>query len=108
MRPKKILESESDELTRLMNSIEKDANKRSPKYFKGSKAVQRESVERLMAMIYRFSELPDNTENQYLRWLQVRFQAALAARLLGIMDIETFDRECGRHTGWIARVMQQR
>jgi hypothetical protein len=108
MKPKKISSSHARQISELMNSIEERKNKRSPKYFTGTKAVQRESVEKLMAMICRFSELPDNNENQSLRWLQVRFKAAIVARVFGIMDSDTFDAECGRHTGWLAAVMQQR
>jgi len=71
-------------------------------YFEASKEDQRKYINQLLALVRRYSERPEFSDDERLRWSQARYAAAIVARSAGHMNIETFDVEFGYYTSWIA------
>lgn len=71
-------------------------------FFEASKEDQRKYMNQLLALVRRFSEREESTEDERLRWAKARFAAAILARATGHMDTATLEAEQGYHAAWIA------
>lgn len=71
-------------------------------FFEASKEDQRKYMNQLLALVRRFSEREESTEDERLRWAKARIAAAILARATGHMDTATFEAEQGYHAAWIA------
>jgi hypothetical protein len=75
-------------------------------FFEASKDDQRKYINQLLALVRRFSERPESSNDERLRWSKARFAAAILARATGHMDTATFEAEQGYHAAWIAWAVQ--
>ncbi len=71
-------------------------------HFKASKDDQHKYINQLLALVRRFSEREESSEDERLRWSKARFAAAIVARATGHMDTATFEAEQGYHAAWFA------
>lgn len=71
-------------------------------FFEAPKEDQRKYINQLLALVRRFSERAESTDDERLRWAKARMATAVVARVTGNMDLATFDAEAGYHAGWIA------
>lgn len=71
-------------------------------FFEASKEDQRKYINQLLALVRRFSEREESTEDERLRWAKARFAAAILARATGYMDTATFEAEQDYHAAWLA------
>lgn len=71
-------------------------------FFEAPKEDQRKYMNQLLALVRRFSEREESTDDERLRWAKARFAAAVLARATGHMDTATLEAEQGYHAAWIA------
>lgn len=71
-------------------------------FFEASKDDQHKYINQLLALVRRFSEREESSEDEGLRWSKARFAAAMVARTTGHMDTETFKAESSYHAAWLA------
>lgn len=71
-------------------------------YFEASKDDQHKYINQLLALVRRFSEREESSEDERLRWSKARFAAAIVARATGHMDTAIFEAEQGYHAAWFA------
>lgn len=77
----------------------------SNEFFEASKDDQRKYLNQLPALVRRYSERPESSDNERLRWSKARFAAAIVARTTGHMDTETFRAEARFNAAWLARAI---
>jgi len=71
-------------------------------FFEASKDDQRKYLNQLLALVRRYSERPESSDDERLRWAKARFAAAMFARAAGYMDTETFKAESRLNAAWLA------
>ena len=71
-------------------------------FFEASKDDKHKYINQLLALVRRFSEREESSEDERLRWAKARFAVAIVARATGHMDTATFEAEQGYHAAWLA------
>lgn len=67
-------------------------------YFEAPKEDQQKHIKRLWEMVEKCSSVEDASEDERWRMSGLRLQAAIVARVSGVMDRDTFCAETSRYT----------